>query len=282
MTGHGGILAVMAERTAFITGGTGAIGQGVVRELVARGFTVLVACRDAQRGAALLEGLGRPVAARVVELELASLGAIAETARRVNAELAGLSLLVHCAGVWSRQRKTSADGFELTFAVNHLAPFALTAALAPALERAAGRVVTVASGLHVRGKLAWDDVMQTRGGFNGVRAYEQSKLANVMFALGLARRRGKAFSSVALHPGIVRSGLTREYPELWKEKPANEISAAAAARSVAEVAAAPGLARTSGVYYDGTRVRPASALACERAAQDRLWQLSEELVARVR
>lgn len=271
----------MAERTAFVTGGTGAIGQGVVRALVARGFTVLAACRDAQRGAALAESLGRPGAVRVVELDLASLGSLAEAARRVRSELSGLELLVHAAGVWSRQRKVSADGFELTFAVNHLAPFALTAALAPALEQARGRVVTLASGLHVRGKLAWEDVMQTRGGFNGVKAYEQSKLANVMFALALARRGGKRLSSVAMHPGIVRSALTREYPELWKRPPSNELRAEAAARAVVEVATAPALARTSGVYFDGTHVRAAAAAACDPVAQDRLWRLSEELVARV-
>lgn len=272
----------MAERTAFITGGTGAIGQGIVRALLARGFTVLAGCRDGQRGAALADSLGRPGAVRLVELDLASLGSVAAAARRVQAEVSGLALLVHAAGVWSRQRRVSADGFELTFAVNHLAPFALTAALAPALERAAGRVVTLASGLHVRGKLAWEDVMQTRGGFNGVKAYEQSKLANVMFALALARRRGKSLSSVAMHPGIVRSALTREYPELWKHAPPNELRPEAAARAVAEVASAPALARTSGVYFDGTRVRPASPAACDPAAQDRLWRLSEELIARSR
>lgn len=272
----------MGDRTAFITGGTGAIGQALVRELVARGFLVLVGCRDPQRGAALFESVGRPGAVQVVELDLARLGSVAEAASRVQPGRSGLALLVHAAGVWSRQRRASADGFELTFAVNHLASFALTAALAPALERAGGRVVTVASGLHVRGRLTWEDVMQARGGFNGTRAYEQSKLANVMFALTLARRQGKALSSVAMHPGVVRSALTREYPELWRRAPTSEISAAAAGRAVADVATAPALARTSGVYFDGTRVRPASAAACDRVAQDRLWKLSEELVARAR
>lgn len=271
----------MAERIAFITGGTGAIGQGVVRALAERGFTVLAACRDAQRGAALAD-LGRQGAVRVVELDLSSLGSIAAAVRRVQSEVSGLALLVHAAGIWSRQRRVSADGFELTFAVNHLAPFALTCGLAPALERACGRVVTLASGLHVRGKLAWEDVMQTRGGFNGVKAYEQSKLANVMFALALARRSGKRLSSVAMHPGIVRSALTREYPELWKHAPPNERTADAAARAVVEVASSPALARTSGVYFDGTRTRSASAAACDPSAQDRLWRLSEELVARAR
>lgn len=271
---------------ALVTGATGSIGGAILRGLVGSATRVVIGCRDIARGAAAIAALPAGGAAKVIvrPLDLASLASVRELARWVDGELPRLDVLINNAGVWPRQRRITRDGFELAFGVNHLAHHALAVGVLPALERSVGaRVVTVASGLHARGKLAWDDVMQTAGGFNGTRAYEQSKLANVMFALAFARRAGPRVSSNAVHPGIVRSALTREYPELLRELPPRSIVApAVAARAVLRLATDPALAGVTGQYFDRDRAQPPSRAAQDRAAQDRLWQLGEELIASVR
>lgn len=265
----------------LVTGATGGIGSELVRGLVAAGARVVVGCRDAARGEALVRALGGRAAqqVRVQPLDLAALASVRALVRWAEQELPALDVLVNNAGVWSRQRRATADGLELTFGVNHVAHHALAVGLVPLLRRSRSpRVVTVASGLHVRGKLAWDDLMQASGGFNGVRAYEQSKLANVMFALALARRTG--LPSNAVHPGLVRTNLTREYPEMFRDTPAKALmTAAAAARSVLRLALDD--TRASGRYFDRERPAAPSKAAQSVADQDRLWRVTEELIAAV-
>jgi len=258
----------------LVTGATGGIGRELVRGLVAAGADVVIGCRDEARAV----GFGPRVVVR--PLDLASLASVRELARWVDAELPRLDVLVNNAGVWSRPRRTTAEGLELTFGVNHVAHHALTLGVLPALRRsAAARVVTVASGIHVRGKLAWADLMQTERGFNGVRAYEQSKLANVMFALALARRLGPAATSNAVHPGLVRTGLMREYPDLVRQlAPRSVVPAATAARAILRLAVDPAFARVTGRYFDREREQAPSENALRVADQDRLWQVTETLI----
>jgi retinol dehydrogenase 14 len=275
-----------ASPIALVTGATGGIGGAIVRGLVGAGAQVVIGCRDLARGAALAAALPAGGAARVTvrPLDLASIASVRALARWADGELPRLDVLINNAAVWPRQRRATGDGFELAFGVNHLAHHALTVGVLAALGRARGaRVVTVTSGLHVRGELAWDDVMQAAGGFNGARAYEQSKLANVMFALALARRAGPAITSNAVHPGLVRTGLTREYPELLRGLPRRAIvTPAVAARAVLRLATDPALAGATGRYFDRDRAQPPGRAAQDRAAQDRLWHLSDALVATAR
>lgn len=269
-------------KTVLLTGATGGIGAELARGLARAGARVVLACRDVERGEAVARELGtgkRAASPPIVRpLELASLASVRELARWAQGELPRVDALIHNAAVWSRQRRLTADGFELTFGVNHLAPFALTTALLPLLRQSRARVVTVSSGMHGRGKLAWDDLMQAQGGFNGTRAYQQSKLASVMFALTLARRSGAALVSHALHPGVVRTALTRDYPELWKVAPPGQTTAAVAAANVLRLVADPALARTTGRYFNGDREQLPARAALVAADQDRLWTVSEQLV----
>jgi NAD(P)-dependent dehydrogenase (short-subunit alcohol dehydrogenase family) len=267
-------------KTALVTGATGGLGVELARGLAAAGARVVLACRDLARGEALAQSLSSSRGGALVRpVDLAQLSSVRELAAWARAELPRLDVLIHHAAVWSRQRRLTAEGFELPFGVNHLAPFALTAALLPLLRQSRARVITVASGMHGRGKLAWDDLMQTQGGFNGTRAYQQSKLANVMFALTLARRAGAALTSNALHPGVVRTNLTREYPELWKVPPPGQTTARVAAGAILRLAAEPQLARTTGRYFNGEREQQPARAALSVADQDRLWSVSEELTA---
>jgi NAD(P)-dependent dehydrogenase (short-subunit alcohol dehydrogenase family) len=267
----------------LVTGGTGGIGVEVVRRLVEAGAQVVLGCRDVARGEAIVGGLGARGArqVRVHALDLASLASVRAFAAWCVAGMARLDVLINNAGVWSRQRRATAEGLELTFGVNHVAHHALAGALVPALRRSdAPRVVTVTSGIHVRGKLAWDDLQQTRGGFNGVRAYEQSKLANVMFALALARRMRGTLTSNAVHPGLVRTNLTREYPEMFRDTPPRAlVSPAVAARAIVRLALDPELTRVTGRYFDREREQAPSKLALRLEDQERLWQVTEELIA---
>lgn len=276
-------MPALTGKTALLTGATGGIGVELARGLVTAGARVVLACRDGERGQALareLCGARRDDGAALVrQVDLARLADVRELARWARAELPRLDVLVHNAAVWPRQRRHTAEGFELAFGVNHLAPFCLTAALLPLLRQSRARVVTVSSGMHGRGKLAWDDLMQAQGGFNDNRAYQQSKLANVMFALALARRSGAALTSNTLHPGVVRTALTREYPELWKAPPPGQTTAPAAAAAVLRLAADPQLARISGRYFNGDREQTPARAALATADQDRLWALSEQLTA---
>ncbi|MDQ3364462.1 MAG: SDR family NAD(P)-dependent oxidoreductase [Myxococcota bacterium] len=249
-----------------VTGGTGGIGTEVVRALVAAKAQVLVGGRGS-----------------TPPLDLAALASVRAYAAWVDAHVPAVDVLILNAGVWPRQRRATADGLELAFGVNHVAHHALATALLPALRRSpAPRVVTVASGLHARGTIEWDDLLQARGGFDGRRAYAQSKLANVMFALALARRlHGVAnLTSNAVHPGLVRTGLTREYPELFRDTPPRAIvSPAVAARAIVRLARDPALARVTGRYFDRDREVAPSKAALRVPDQDRLWRATEALIA---
>jgi NAD(P)-dependent dehydrogenase (short-subunit alcohol dehydrogenase family) len=280
-------LGALDGKTILITGGTGGIGAATARGLWEAGGTVVIACRDTARGAALVaeatQGGVDPARAIVAPLDLASLASVHGLAAWARATLPRLDVLINNAGVWSRQRRSTTDGFELSFGVNHLAHQALTVGLLPLLQKSApARVITVASGLHLRGKLAWDDLMQSQSGFNGNKAYEQSKLANVMFAAALARRAGGGVTSNALHPGVVKTGLTREYPELARTTPASLwTSATEGAKTTLFLATSATVAGVTGRYFDREREATPSKAARVVADQERLWALSEALIGAV-
>jgi len=192
-----------------------------------------------------------------------------------------LDVLVHNAGVVSRERRVSADGFELQLAVNHLAPFLLTHLLRERLIASApARVVTVASIGHVRGAIDFDDLQSERE-YDHRRAYYQSKLANVLFALALARRlAGTGVTSTTLHPGIVRTRLSHEYmgnPVLRFFESIVSISPERAATHVVRLAADAEVAGETGTYYRGLRRTEPAAHARDEALQERLWRMSAQL-----
>jgi NAD(P)-dependent dehydrogenase (short-subunit alcohol dehydrogenase family) len=210
-----------AAPTVLVTGATDGIGRATALALAARGATVLVHGRDPARAAAVAREAnavpGAPGDAESVVGDLASLAAVRALAAAVRARGAPLDVLVNNAGVAFRdaERRLSADGFELTFAVNHLAHFLLTRELLDLLAEAAARrggarVVTVSSELHARGRIDFDDLQGERR-YGGTAAYAHSKLANVLFARALARRTAaRGVTSNALHPGVIKTKLLRE------------------------------------------------------------------------
>ncbi|MGD0798856.1 MAG: oxidoreductase [Acidobacteriaceae bacterium] len=226
-----------AGRRALVTGANSGIGYHTALELARAGAHVLLACRDRAKGLAALARLRAETvdaSAELVLLDLASLASVRQVAAAEAARGLPLDLLINNAGVMApKRRQQTADGFELQFGTNVLGHFALTALLLPALELAAvgsprrPRVVTVASIAHKGGHLDFDD-LQSAGHYSPMRAYRQSKLANLMLAFEIDRRLRAAgppdsdVMSVAAHPGVASTNIFRVGPfnpvERWMRR----------------------------------------------------------------
>ena len=203
-----------AGRIAVITGATSGLGLCCAYTLARRGAEVVLAVRDTVRGEAAAAAIrAKYPAARVSvgALDLASLASVHGFSAWAAATLPRIDMLLNNAGLGMQPaRHETQDGFEQQFGTNHLGHFALTAQLVPVLLRApAARMVTVASMAHRRGAIHWDD-LQSKQAYNGRTAYNQSKLANLMFALELAARaaeQGSPLASLAAHPGLALTGF---------------------------------------------------------------------------
>jgi NAD(P)-dependent dehydrogenase (short-subunit alcohol dehydrogenase family) len=253
---------------AIVTGAAGGLGLEIARGLGAAGRRVIAGCRDVTKA----------TVGEAWTLDLARLSSVRAFATRALAELPRIDVIVCNAAVWPHGRRRTADGFELALGVNHLAHVLLVGLLRQRLiDSAPARVVVVSSGLHARGAIAWDDLQLERR-YDGTAAYAQSKLANVMFALALARRlEGTGVTANACHPGVVATGLLRHQPPgRWDQGRA--LSAAQGARGPLHLALSPAVAATTGRYFDQREPRRPSPLALDRGSQDKLWTISEALV----
>ena len=201
-------MADLTGRRAIVTGGSSGIGTEVARGLARLGAAVTITSRDDARGAEAAARLGAGVVFRALDLaDLTSVRRFAEAELRHGT----LDLLINNAGLMNfARRHVTRDGFEMQLGTNHLGHFALTGLLLPALLATPGsRVVSVSSIAHLRGEIHFNDLQLERG-YEGMRAYTQSKLANLMFALELQRRltrAGAATISVAAHPGVAATNL---------------------------------------------------------------------------
>ncbi len=198
----------LSGRTALVTGANSGLGFHTALELSRHGARVLLACRSPQRAE---QALGRLSLAggkgELVTLDLSSLASVRAAAAEVAGRVEILDLLVNNAGVMAPPRTLTEDGFELQLGTNHLGHFALAGRLLPLLLAApAARVVTVSSGAHRMGSIAFDDLMGERS-YRRWGAYGQSKLANLLFTRELDRRFGDRLTAVAAHPGYAATHL---------------------------------------------------------------------------
>ena len=205
-------------RTAVVTGANSGLGLVTARELGRAGATVVMACRDRERGERALADVAAaaPDAKVVLErLDLGDLASVRELAEKLSAERARIDLLINNAGVMAPPRGETADGFELQLGTNHLGHFALTGRLlAPLLAAPAARVVTVTSPMHRVGRIDFGN-LQREHGYNRWLAYGQSKLANLLFARELQLRltaAGADTTSLAAHPGYAATHLQSTGP----------------------------------------------------------------------
>jgi NAD(P)-dependent dehydrogenase (short-subunit alcohol dehydrogenase family) len=266
------------EQTILITGSTDGLGEATAERLVRRGATVLVHGRSEQKLERALAKLGadRGAPVRGLLADLGSLEQVRRLARCVERDVERLDVLVNNAGVAVIDgRRESHDGFELTFAVNHLSHFLLTAELLPLLRRSApARIVNVAS--IGQSPVDFGDPMAERD-YEGFRAYSQSKLAQIMFTFELAERlraAGEGGVTVnALHPAtlmdtqMVRGSVGRSMSEVSE-----------GAEALSRLIADPELDGVSGRYFDQLEEGAPEPQAYDAEARRRLWELSEELV----
>ncbi|MGI8505210.1 MAG: oxidoreductase [Solirubrobacteraceae bacterium] len=284
-------------RTAVVTGANSGLGLVTARELARAGASVVLACRNLDKGErALAELRAAPpgAQARVEALDLADLRSVREFAERLAAEQPSLDLLINNAGVMAPPRRLTADGFESQLGTNHLGHFALTGRLLGLLSGAsAPRVVTLSSMAHRVGMIKFDDLQRERR-YNRWLAYGQSKLANLMFCFELQRRAsaaGSALRSLAAHPGYAATNLQFAGPAKLHEKAFMALANKLYAQSADMGALPPLYAATDPDLPGGTFVGPdgigeqrghpqivtASGKAYDEAAWRRLWEASEEL-----
>ena len=256
-----------------ITGGSDGIGKETARQLLQSGHAVVMLNRPGKKSETAAADLSPYGEVSQIECDLADLSQVAEASERVKAEHPDTEVLICNAGVMSRLRKESRDGYELTFAVNHLAHFLLVTRLTDLLKRnAPARIVVVSSMVHEGASVDLDN-LQMAGNYDGMRAYGQSKRANVLFVRELALRlEGTGVTANALHPGVIGTKLLHEYFS-------GGASVSEGAKTSVYVATSQEIGAVSGRYFSNLRRTPSSALTeKEREKSEKLWNISEELV----
>jgi NAD(P)-dependent dehydrogenase (short-subunit alcohol dehydrogenase family) len=280
----------MNRPTCLITGTTHGIGRVTAQRVAERGYRVVMACRDPTRAETvkteLINSTGNPDI-HVLQCDLASLDSVRRCAAAFTERFDALTLLINNAGTMTDRPQASVDGFELTYACNHLGPFLLTRLLLETLLASdTARIVTVASGVHNRGAADFAAAAKApdsaEGGYNGMRAYATSKLANVMFTLSLAEfLKGSKVTANCLHPGVVGTNIVTD-TSVWmrygmKIARAFMFSPERGAATSIHLALSPEVEGISGSYFDQHQriVQPAPA-ALNPDYRRSLWQLSEQ------
>ncbi len=277
----------MAGKTVIVTGANSGIGLETAVALAAQGARVVMTARDAARGEAAVSEVRRRVPDAQTDLavfDLASMASVRQGATDLLDRCPAIDVLVNNAGLVLSDRRQTVDGFETTFAVNHLGPFLLTRLLlGRILASGPARVVTVASMAHryARHGIDYADIGRSAS-YRGMLVYGESKLANILFTRELARRlEGTAVTANCLHPGTVATGYARDGDTsgvlafgIRIIKPF-VLTAKRGARTSIYLASSPDVGHVSGEYFIKCQVRQPSAPARDAAAALQLWEASE-------
>ena len=277
----------MTGKTVLITGGTGGIGRAAAIGLASMGARVGITGRDRARAELAAAAISRESGNPAVDVFVADMSSQAEVHRLAGEVLAAyphLDVLVNNVGGFWASRHVTADGLEHTFAVNHLAAFLLTNLLLDRLKASApARIVTVSSGAQSMGRIDFDD-LQGAGEYSGQKAYNQSKLASVMFTYELARRlEGTRVTATVLHPGVVSTGFGAEDPSLIFKvivpfvRPFMK-SPARGAETPIYLASSPEVEGVTGRYFANRKASQSQKSSYDTATTARLWQVSAGLV----
>jgi retinol dehydrogenase-14 len=279
----------MLAKTVLVTGGTNGIGLVTARELARMGAQVTIVSRNAEKCAKVAEAIrtktGNPV--DFIAADLSTLAGINEAAaafkhRHTHTHL---QVLVNNAGALFFRKELTSDGYERTFALNHLNYFLLTILLLDLLKASApARIVNVSSGAHLKASIDFDN-LQGEESYQMMKAYGQSKLANVLFTYELARRlKGSGVTVNALHPGTVATGFARnngllfnlgtKVAGLFFRKPAQ------GAQTSIYLASSPEVEGVTGKYFFDCQAVESSPLSHDQALAERLWQVSLKLTVK--
>jgi NAD(P)-dependent dehydrogenase (short-subunit alcohol dehydrogenase family) len=275
----------MKGLTVLITGATSGIGRVTARELAAAGARLLLVARNREKAEATREWIRAAAANAEVELIIADLSSRAQVRSVAEQVSAGgaLNVLVNNVGAIYQRRIETVDGIEMTFALNHLAPFLLTNLLRNALRRGApSRVVTVSSAAHVRAKMDFED-LEGRRRYSAWKAYGRSKLANLLFTYELARRlSGSGTTANALHPGFVASGFGKNNGGFMRvmltaAQRLGAVSAEEGALTSIYLASSDDVQGVTGRYFVKCREAESSPASRDRQSMRRLWDVSAEM-----
>jgi retinol dehydrogenase 14 len=276
----------MAGKTVLITGASGGIGRATAVGLATMGAHLAITGRDRGRTAGAADEI-RAAGGGQVDVFVADLsdqGEVRRLAGEVLQRLSRIDVLINNVGGYWNTRHVTADGLEYTLALNHLAAFLLTQLLLDRLTQSTpARVVTVSSNVQAQGRIDFDDIQGMRS-YSGARAYNQSKLANVLFTYELARRLpAESVTANALQPGVVSTSFGAEDPATVQRvfipflRLLMKTPAQGAAMSI-QLASAPDLDHVTGRYFANGKPKKSSPRSYDEAAAMRLWQVSADLV----
>jgi NAD(P)-dependent dehydrogenase (short-subunit alcohol dehydrogenase family) len=278
----------MRGKTVLITGATNGLGKATALELATMGARVVIVGRNPARTEAVLNQIKAHSGNPAVESLVADLSSMREAARladEVKVRYPRLDVLVNNAGIMSAERRETADGYEMTFALNHLSAFLLTNLLLEKLKaNAPARIVNVTSSSHMMsGKVRFDDLHLKRSNYlGGFPAYGQSKLMNIMFTYELSRRlAGSGITVNCVHPGTVNTGIYR-HNHGWMRVIQNVVFSFGStpekgADPIVYLASSPEVEGVTGQYFDHYKPAKSSAASYDEAAQRKLWQISTAL-----
>lgn len=277
---------IMDGKICLITGGTNGIGKNAAQVLAMMGATVVVIGRNATKTAQVVEEIRTTSGNKNVDSLLADLSSQQEIRRLVDefkSKYSRLHVLLNNAGGSFMQRQLSVDGIEMTFALNHLAYFLLTNLLLDTINASSpARIINVSSGAHTSGKIEFDNLQGERA--YGFGAYPNSKLANILFTVELARRlEGTGVTVNALHPGFTSTGFGKNNGRVMSAlvsifAPLVARSPAKGAATSVYLASSPDVEGITGKYFYDSQIIPAAAQATDMAVANRLWDVSAEMV----
>ena len=277
----------MKDKTIVISGITSGIGNFTARDLAARGARLVLIARNKERAQTVVEQIKKETGNNNIDLFIADLSVIKETrniGRKISEKYPVIDILINCAGLIFPRRYESAEGIEMTFALNHLGYFVLTHSLLKNLKAApAARIINVASEAQRSGKLNFED-LNLKEGYSAFKAYSQSKLANIMFTYELARRLDDSRVTVnAVHPGVVKSRFGRDFQGIWRLlfalfKPFMR-NVEKGSETVIWLATSPEVEGISGKYFSDKKEIRSNNISYDEQAAKRLWEVSEEMTS---
>lgn len=276
----------MTHKTILITGATSGIGKETAIQLAKTGATIVFNARNEERGTAALKDIITASGNDSVSFEvcdLSSFASIRTFASLIAGKYGHLDVLINNAGVWEDSRAVSEDGIERTWAVNHLAPFLLTNLLLPLLKKGKdARIITVSSALHPRGSIQFDNLELTTD-YSAMKAYANSKLANILFTRELASRlSGTGITANCLHPGVISTSLARDANIFMRMffKFIGKKASKGAETSV-YLATSPEVAAITGEYFQDSAQYKSASASKDMEVAVQLWTVSEHMCGMV-